>query len=60
MQVGREAEFCRTVSNRMAMLYYFEKRWRLDVAHLMNDPGECPVINENKLAFEAAIEEVTK
>ncbi len=49
-----------TVSTRMAMLYYFEKRLRLDVAHLMDDPGECPVIIENKSAFDAAVEEATK
>ncbi|WP_374834519.1 WYL domain-containing protein [Paenochrobactrum pullorum] len=49
-----------TVSTRMAMLYYFEKRLRLDVAHLMSDPGEYPVIIENKSAFDAAVEEATK
>ncbi|WP_421440099.1 WYL domain-containing protein [Agrobacterium tumefaciens] len=48
------------VCTRMAMLYYFEKRLRLDVAHLMNDPGECPVIIENKSAFDAAVEEATR
>ena len=49
-----------SVSTRMAMLYYFEKRLRLDVAHLLKDAGECPVIVENKSDFDAAIEEATK
>lgn len=49
-----------TVSTRKAMLYYFKKRLRLDVAHLMDEPVECPVNIENEAAFDAAIEEATK
>ncbi|MFG6563587.1 helix-turn-helix transcriptional regulator [Sulfitobacter sp. 1A13421] len=49
-----------TVSTRKAMLYYFKKRLRLDVAHLMDEPVECPLNIENKAAFDAAIEEATK
>lgn len=49
-----------TVSTRMAMLYYFEKRLQLNAAHLMGDPGEYPVIIENKSAFDAAVEEATR
>ncbi len=57
-------DYCMTNSElsvpvRKAMLYYFEKRLRLDVAHLIDDPGECPVIIENKAAFDVAVEEAT-
>ncbi|MCP4317901.1 MAG: WYL domain-containing protein [Hyphomicrobiales bacterium] len=47
------------VSVRMAMLYYFEKRLRLDVGHLADEPGECPVVIENKEAFNIAVREAT-
>lgn len=48
------------ISVRKAMLYYFKKRLRLDVAHLVDEPGECPVIIDNNVAFDAAVEEATK
>jgi len=36
---------------RKAMIYYFEKRLRLDVADVMDDPKETPVVVLNKEAF---------
>jgi predicted DNA-binding transcriptional regulator YafY len=40
---------------RRALLYYFRKRLRLDVADALDDPKETPVVVENREAFEAAI-----
>ncbi|PHR22452.1 MAG: transcriptional regulator [Hoeflea sp.] len=45
---------------RMAALYYFEKRLRLDIAHLVDQPGECPVVISNRAEFELARRGATK
>ena len=39
---------------RYALLYYFSKRLRLDVAEQFDDPREVPVIVKNHEAFEIA------
>lgn len=44
---------------RRAMLYYFEKRLRLDVANLVDEPGEYPVVIRNKEEFGTALREAT-
>jgi len=40
---------------RRALLYYFNKRLRLDVAEYTDDPKESPVVVENKKEFVAAL-----
>lgn len=45
---------------RRALLYYFCKRLRLDVADVLDDLREVPVIVTNLPEFEAAIEEATR
>jgi len=42
---------------RRAMLYYFSKRLRLDVAERVDDPAEAPVIVKNRDAFDIALTE---
>ena len=42
---------------RKALLYYFQKRLRLDVADLVDQPHEIPVIVANRVAFDAALAE---
>ena len=42
---------------RYALLYYFSKRLRLDVAEQFDDPREVPVIVKNREAFETAMSE---
>ena len=42
---------------RKALLYYFEKRLRLDVADALDGPHETPVIIANRDAFVAALAE---
>ena len=44
---------------RRAMLYYFCKRLRLDLADNIDDPREAPVIVKNRSAFDAALSEAT-
>jgi hypothetical protein len=46
-----------TVSVRKALLYYFRKRLRLDVANALDNHHEIPVIVANLKAFEAALAE---
>jgi hypothetical protein len=46
-----------TVSVRKALLYYFRKRLRLDVANKLDSHHEIPVIVANLKAFEAALAE---
>lgn len=48
-----------TVPVRRAMLYYFNKRLRLDVADLIDRPEETPVVVENNEEFKRALAEVT-
>jgi predicted DNA-binding transcriptional regulator YafY len=40
---------------RRAMLYYFSKRLRLDVADRFDDPREAPVVIKNRDAFNIAL-----
>jgi WYL domain-containing protein len=42
---------------RRAMLYYFCKRLRLDVADRFDDPREAPVVVKNRDAFNVALSE---
>jgi WYL domain len=45
---------------RKALLYYFRKRLRLDVATVMDNARETPVVLANKKEFDRAILEVEK
>lgn len=42
---------------RKALLYYFRKRLRLDVADTLDNHRDTPVIVENRVEFEAALAE---
>ena len=42
---------------RKALLYYFQKRLRLDVADKLDDPHEMPVVVANRADFDAALGE---
>lgn len=42
---------------RKALLYYFLKRLRLDVADKLDNPHEIPVVVANRAAFDAALME---
>ena len=44
-----------TLPVRCALLYYFNKRLRLDVASTADDPKETPVVVVNKKEFEQAV-----
>jgi hypothetical protein len=44
-----------SISIRKSLLYYFQKRLRLDVAQALDNPRETPVVVENKEAFELAL-----
>jgi predicted DNA-binding transcriptional regulator YafY len=48
---------CVEVSLRKAMLYYFEKRMRLDIADSSVRPQEVPIVIANKKEFYAALKE---
>lgn len=45
---------------RHALLYYFSKRLRLDVADRFDDPREAPVIVKNRSAFDIALAEAMR
>lgn len=45
---------------RKSFLYYFQKRLRLDVAHILDNPSETPVVVQNVKAFKFAIAEAKK
>lgn len=45
---------------RRALLYYFSKRLRFDVAGRFDDPREAPVIVKNREAFDAALAEAAR
>lgn len=45
---------------RQALLYYFRKRLRLDVADVLDDPRETPVVVTNRAEFDAALVEAMK
>ena len=42
---------------RKALLYYFQKRLRLDVANRLDNPNETPVVVANPDEFNAALDE---
>lgn len=42
---------------RKALLYYFQKRLRLDVDETLDKPDENPVVVANRVEFDAALEE---
>ena len=45
---------------RRALLYYFQKRLRLDVAAALDNPNETPVVVNNRQEFDAALAGVNK
>lgn len=45
---------------RKSFLYYFQKRLRLDVAQILDNPRETPVVVQNDEAFRFAIAEAEK
>ena len=45
---------------RRALLYYFRKRLRLDVAAALDDPKETPVVIKNRAEFDAALAEASR
>lgn len=48
-----------TLPMRKAILYYFKRRLRLDVAEALDRPQEAPVIVANRDDFEAALKEAS-
>ena len=48
-----------SVPVRKALLYYFQKRLRLDVAGALDGPHETPVIIANRKEFEQALGEAS-
>jgi len=42
---------------RKALLYYFQKRLRLDIADKLDNPHEIPVVVANRAAIDAALAE---
>jgi predicted DNA-binding transcriptional regulator YafY len=55
MKNGRVA-----VPVRRALLYYFSKRLRLDVAEQFDNPSEAPVIVKNRAEFDTALSEAMR
>jgi predicted DNA-binding transcriptional regulator YafY len=55
MESGRVA-----VSVRRALLYYFSKRLRLDVADHLETPSEAPVVVKNRDEFDRALAEAMR
>jgi len=45
---------------RKALIYYFNKRLRLDVAEALDDPREVPVVVADQEAFRQALAEATR
>jgi hypothetical protein len=45
---------------RKALLYYFHKRLRLDVAEKFDDPREAPIVIKNRVEFDIALAEAMK
>lgn len=43
---------------RMALLYYFDKRLRLDIAEKRDRPKETPVVIQNRKEYDQALKEV--
>lgn len=46
------------VSVRLALLYYFDKRLRLDIAESKDRPRETPVVIQNRKDYDAALARV--
>jgi predicted DNA-binding transcriptional regulator YafY len=55
MEHGRVA-----VPVRRAMLYYFSKRLRLDIADHLDNPSEAPVVVKNRDEFDKALSEAMR
>lgn len=55
MENGRVA-----VPVRRALLYYFSKRLRLDVADRLDNPSEAPVVVKNRDEFDKALSEAMR
>lgn len=49
---------CKEVRIRRALLYYFQKRLRLDIAEKVDSPREIPVVVDNGAEFADALKEV--
>jgi len=49
-----------SISVRKSLLYYFQKRLRLDVAEVLDDPRETPVVVRNRESFNSAIANADK
>ena len=49
---------CREVRIRRALLYYFQKRLRLDIADKVDNPQEISVIVDNRAQFADALKDV--
>ena len=45
---------------RQALLYYFRKRLRLDVADVLDDPQETPVVVTNRAEFDRVLSEAMR
>lgn len=45
---------------RQALLYYFSKRLRLDIADRIDDPREAPVVVKNRAEFDVALAEAMR
>ena len=46
-----------SVPVRKALLYYFQKRLRLDVSSELDKPHETPIVVSNRAEFDAALAE---
>ena len=43
---------------RRALLYYFDKRLRLDVAEKQDRPKETPIVVSNRIEYDATLKQV--
>jgi len=59
LDYGMEDGVC-AVPIRMALLYYFDKRLRLDVAERKDRPKETPVVIHNRKEYDAALKSVAR
>ena len=48
-----------SVPVRKALLYYFQKRLRLDISSELDKPHETPIVVSNRAEFDAALAEAT-
>ncbi|GAW41517.1 hypothetical protein SH203_01925 [Brevundimonas sp. SH203] len=49
-----------TIPVRRALLYYFNKRLRLDISDAVDRPSETPAVVKNRSAFHAALAEAMR